>query len=107
MVRPAYKGVFITRYEAIRNFIGATAVYVVLVFRRELYYLSSGVSENEVFWRGSPILGTVLASFLYLVFLIFWSWSVYDSVKNYRRKKRNLKILLEEQAEWRKSGGEF
>jgi hypothetical protein len=107
MVGPAYKGVFITRYEAIRNFIGATVVYLVLVFRRELYYLSAGVSENEVFWIGSPELTTAHATILYLIFLIFWSWSVYDSVKNYRRKQRNLKMLLEEQAEWRKNGGEF
>lgn len=107
MVGQAYTGGFITRYEAIRNFVGATVVYILLFFRREFYSLSIGVPENEVFWRGSPIFTTVFASVLYLIFLIAWSMAVYASIKNYRRKQRNLKILLEDQAEWRERGGEF
>lgn len=106
MMRP-YKRFFITRFEAVRDFIVMTILCGILFFRRDLIAVLYDLPKDDFRWNGSPTLVTALASIYYIGFLAFWSMAVYDSIKNYRKKQRNLKMLLEEQAEWRKSGGAF
>lgn len=106
MVAPAFKGVFITRYEAIRDFVVATIFYMLIVFSRELYALIKGVAVDDLFEHSKshiPVL--VYGSIIYFGFLIFWSISVYKSIRHHRKKQRDLKILLEEQQEYKENAG--
>lgn len=104
MVAPTQRGVFITRYEAIRNFVTMTILYVAIIFRREIFAWQEGVTVDELYKHGPPgTLVIVIGSFFYFGFLIFWCLSVFDSYKHYRRKQRDLKVLLEEQQRYRES----
>lgn len=95
MVAPTQRGVFITRYEAIRNLITSTIIYVAMIFHQELYAWVKGVPVDVLFKHISGTRTAVAASILYFGSLIFWCLSVYDSYKNYKRKKRQLELLLE------------
>jgi len=98
MVAPDIKGVFITRYEAIRNVALMTIIYVAIIFRREIFAWQKGMTVDELFKHASSgIPGVTIASFLYIVFLLGWCNAVYKSYKHYKEKKRGLKLLMEDE----------
>ncbi len=88
MVAPSYKGVFITRYEAIRNFVSMTIFYVAVIFNRELYAWASGKTVEMLLTPKSYVLILGYGSLLYFAFLVFWSIDVYRSIKHYRKKQQ-------------------
>jgi hypothetical protein len=107
MVAPAYKGVFITCYEAIRNFALMTIFYLAVIFNRELYAWAKEMPVDELFKHKSNTLMLAYGSLLYFGFLIFWCVDVYESIKHYRKKEHDLKILLEEQKHFQESTPEL
>lgn len=97
MVAPAFKRVFLTSYEAIRDFLVATIFYLAVIFSREVCALGTSKSPSEILTIRSYLLLLTYGSLIYFGFLTFWGISVYKSVKHYRKKQRDLQMLLAEQ----------
>lgn len=91
MVGLAYKGVFITPFEAIRNFVLSTVFYGVIIFFRELSSWLRGMKMEEILTPTSYKLLLIYASVLYFIFLVSLGYSGYKSYKHHREKKRYLK----------------
>lgn len=77
-----------TLNEAIKLFVSATTIYVIIIFNRELYSWASGKTLDELLTLKSYKALVVIGTILYVIFLVGWADTVIRSYNRYRRIKQ-------------------